>query len=359
MRMLFLGLGFVSYSVASILGGAHEVTVTGRRIPPDHPVKREYFEGLSRMGVRFERLDPLGEPERLREIVRPYEVIVNFIGMISGSEGELMRANYEVPRALVRAIQESNPDAFLIHIGAATLGQREKRVVEESPHGAGLAPRTPYERSKLMAEREVLGAPFRKAVLRPTVIYGRANSHVEFVTIYRLARRGIMPRLDLALPAVNVRYLAEVIGALAEERPTSDYLYVNECGKVGVTRLFELHCRGLGKRCLGIPAPGPLVSAFLPEGLRPLVRYADYEFTCERTREYVGDPTFVEEDVMENARFLRGLDERGELVPERSPCPGLSSYPARGSRQGRIASKPPYEGELRTSSAAIAHGPEM
>jgi hypothetical protein len=191
------------------------------------------------------------------------------------------------------------------------------------------------------------------------VSYGRANSHVEFVTIYRLARRGIMPRLDLALPAVNVRYLAEVIGALAEERPASDYLYVNECGKVGVTRLFELHCRGLGKRCLGIPAPGPLVSAFLPEGLRPLVRYADYEFTCERTREYVGDPTFVEEDVMENARFLRGLDERGELVPERSPCPGLSSYPARGSRQGRIASKPPYEGELRTSSAAIARGPEM
>jgi hypothetical protein len=192
------------------------------------------------------------------------------------------------------------------------------------------------------------------------VSYGRANSHVEFVTIYRLARRGIMPRLGLALPAVNVRYLAEVIGALAEERPASDYLYVNECGKVGVTRLFELHCRGLGKRCLGIPAPGPLVSAFLPEGLRPLVRYADYEFTCERTREYVGDPTFVEEDVMENARFLRELDEGGGGSWSRSdPLLRLSSYPARGSCQGGIASKPPCEGELRTSSAATAHGPEM
>jgi len=97
LRILFFGLGFISYSVAFLLGKKYEITVTSRTLPPVHPVKNYYYDDLSYMGVRFAKVDPLSEPEKVKTLMRAHDVIVNFIGALINDEQELMRANYEVP----------------------------------------------------------------------------------------------------------------------------------------------------------------------------------------------------------------------------------------------------------------------
>lgn len=318
MRMLFLGLGFLSYSTAYILGKKHRVVVTSRNLPPSHPVKRYYFNDLSYMGVTFAKVDPLNEPEKLRYLFKTNEVIVNFIGTLSKNEEEMVKANYEVPKLLVKILQEVNPDALFIHISASTLGQKTRNVEEESPHGTGLEPENVFERSKLMGEREVMKADIRKVILRPTLAYGIAGVHKHFVEGYKMAKTGIIPDINIKHPVINVGYLASIIDKLSEERPKTDYLYVTECEKVNITRVFGLYCKALGKRCIKVPVFRSVINLvkFVEPGAEFLLKYTDYEFSCKRTKEFVGNPTFVESDVIENAKFLRFLESQKELVPE-------------------------------------------
>jgi len=112
LRMLFFGLGFISYSAAFLLGRKYEITVTSRTLPPVHPVKKHYYDDLSYMGVRFAKVDPLSEPEKVKNLMRAHDVIVNFIGALSNDEQELMRANYEVPRRWLTSSRRSTPTLF-------------------------------------------------------------------------------------------------------------------------------------------------------------------------------------------------------------------------------------------------------
>ncbi|MGC9105005.1 MAG: NAD-dependent epimerase/dehydratase family protein [Thermoprotei archaeon] len=321
MKLTFVGFGFISYSVAFLLSKKHEITITTREraLPPSHPVKRAYYEDLSYFGVKFVQLDPLKDVERLREVIKRSDAVVNFVGAIQGSERELKEANYAVPKALAKLIEDANPNAFFVHISAASLGQKEKKVVEEYPHGFGLEPQTAFEESKLMGEKAVLQSKVRKAILRPTLAYGWAAAHRQFITLYKFAKRRIVPKVNIAVQPVNVRYIAAVIDALLEERPETDYLYVTECEKVGASDVIRLYCQGLGKKCFELPVPSFLQNLSqwnIPEDARPLLRYLDYEFSCQRTKDFVKNPTFVEDDIRENAKFLKLLDETGRLVPE-------------------------------------------
>jgi nucleoside-diphosphate-sugar epimerase len=318
MRMLFLGLGFLSYSTAYILGKKHHIVVTSRNLPPSHPVKRYYFNDLSYMGVTFAKVDPLNEPEKLRYLFKTNEVIVNFIGTLSKNEEEMVKANYEVPKSLVKILQEVNPDALFIHISASTLGQKTRNIEEESPHGTGLEPENAFERSKLMGEKEVMKAGIRKVILRPTLAYGIAGVHKHFVEGYKMAKTGIIPDINIRHQFINVGYLASIIDKLSEERPKTDYFYVSECEKVNITRVFGLYCKALDKRCIKVPVFRSMINLvkFVEPGAEFLLKYTDYEFSCKRTKEYVGNPTFVESDVIENAKFLRFLETQKELVPE-------------------------------------------
>jgi nucleoside-diphosphate-sugar epimerase len=309
----------MSYSVAFLLAKKHEITITTRELPPSHPVKRVYYEDLTYLGVKFVQLNPLRDVEKLKEVIKGSDAVVNFVGAIQGSETELMEANYEVPKALVKVVDGANPNAFFVHISAATLGQKERKVVEEHPHGLGFEPQTAFEKSKLLGEKAVMESKLRKAILRPTLAYGWAAAHQQFITLYKFAKRRVVPKVNIAVQPVNVRYIAKVVEALAEERPESEYLYVTECHKVGLTDVMRTYCQALGKRCFELPIPSVLQNLAqwnVPEDARPLLRYLDYEFSCLRTKDFVGDPVFVEDDIRENAKFLKRLDETDRLVPE-------------------------------------------
>jgi dTDP-4-dehydrorhamnose reductase len=318
MRMLFMGLGFLSYSTAYILGKKHEIMVTSRNLPPTHPVKRYYHNDLSYMGVKFAKVDPLNEPNKLRYLMKVSDVVVNFIGALSKNEEEMVNANYEVPKLLVNVLKDVNPNALFIHISASTLGQKTKDVEEESPHGAGLEPGNAFERSKLMGEKEVMKADIRKVILRPTLAYGIAGAHKHFVEGYRIAKTGIVPEINVKHSVINVRYLASIIDKLSEEMPRSDYFYVNECEKISIAKTFELYCKALNKKCIKVPLFRSAINLlrFVEPEAEFLLKYADYEFSCRRTKEFVGSPTFIEDDVIENAKFLRFLETQKELAPE-------------------------------------------
>jgi len=292
--------------------------ITSRVLPPTHPVKRYYFNDLSYMGVTFAKVDPLNEPDKLRYLFKTNDVIINFIGALSKNEEEMMVANYEVPKLLVKILQEVNPEALFIHISASTLGQKVRVVEEESPHGSGLEPENSFERSKLMGEKEVMKAGIRKVILRPTLAYGIAGVHKHFVEGYKVAKIGIIPDINIGFSVINTRYLASIIDKLSEERPKSDYFYVTECEKVSVTRALGLYCKALDKKCIKVPMSRSVINLvkFIYPGAESLLKYADYEFSCKRTKEFVGNPTFVESDVIENAKYLRFLETQKYLVPE-------------------------------------------
>jgi len=318
MRMLILGLDSLSYSVAYQLGKEFEIVVVTNDIPPSHPVKRYYYNDLVYMKTVFAKVDPLNEPDRLRYLMKISDVVVNFISVFGKDENEMMKANYEAPKSLVNVLKDVNPDALFIHISTFSLGQKSKHVEEEYPHGTNMEPGNAFEKSKLMGEKEVMKADIRKVILRPTVVYGITNAYKHFVETYKFAKRGIIPGINVKIPTVDVRYLASVIKILANERPKSDYFYVTECEKVSMSDILDLYCEALNKRCVKIPVLKPaldVMKRLYPEAGVTL-KYSDYEFSCKRTKEILGDITFIKEDIIENAKFLRYLETQDELVPE-------------------------------------------
>ena len=316
MKLLFLGLGFISFSVAYELAESHDITLTTRELPPRHPVKRAYAEMLESKGVKLERLDVLNDREKLAEMVRGSDAVVNFIGEIQGDEKSLLLSNAEIPKRLVEAIETSNPKVYFIHFSGATLGQQGKYIKEEVPHGSGLNPSTPFERSKLEGEKAVMSSSIQKAIVRPTLVYGWAAAHPQFVVMYRLAKLGIRPGLGLEFMPVSTYYIAKLIDKLLDTKPKAEYLYATECKKVTVEDFVKLYCEALNKGCFRIPVPTALAKAFLPRGVKDLLRYSGVEFSCEKMKGYVGEMTFREEDVLKNAEFLGELEAQGRLVPE-------------------------------------------
>ena len=316
MKLLFLGLGFISFSVAYELAESHEITVTTRELPPRHPVKRTYAEMLEIKGVKLERLDVLNDREKVADLVGASDAVVNFIGEIQGDEKSLHLSNAEVPKRLIEVVETSNPRAYFIHFSGATLGQQGKYVKEEVPHGSSLNPSTPFERSKLEGEKAVMSSPIGKAIIRPTLVYGWAAAHPQFVVMYRLAKLGIRPGLGLEFMPVSTHYIAKLVERLLDTRPKAEYLYATECRKVTVEDLVRLYCEALNKGCFRIPVPTSLAKAFLPRGVKDLLRYSGVEFSCEKMKRYVGEMAFRKDDVLKNAEFLRSLEAQGRLVPE-------------------------------------------
>ena len=316
MKLLFLGLGFISFSVAYELASSHEITLTTRYFPPKHPVKRVYAEMLESKGVQIERLDVLNDREKLAELVSSSDAVVNFIGEIQGDEKALNLSNAEIPKRLVEVVEAVNPKAYFVHFSGATLGQSGNFVKEEVPHGAGLNPKTAFERTKLEGEKAVMRSSLAKAIIRPTLVYGWAAVHPQFVLMYKLAKLGIKPGLGLRFMPVSTYYIAKLIERLVNGRPNAEYLYATECEETSVEELIGIYCEALKKRCLRFPVPTTLAKAFLPSGVKDLLRYSGVKFSCDKMRGYVGEMRFRREDVLKNVEFLKGLESQGKLVPE-------------------------------------------
>jgi len=323
MRILILGLGFIATHIAQYFSSKAEVTVTYRNL---NPVKKLYLETLESKGVRGVRLDPLVNTTELKELIWKSDVVVNCIGELSGSYEKLRLANFEVPKLIASLIKEKilrgidRGKTILFHLSASTYGVVGDVKLEE-PLGYGLNPTSEFERTKLEGERVVYNISkegnFPAVILRPTLVYGKFASHIQFVNIYNLAKRGIVPLVRFSFQPISANYLAKLIDKVLEAGvKDSLYFYATECELIDLVRMIEIYAEALKvKRRIKIPVPKRLAIIALPKEVRSLVKYEGTRYDCNKTKEFLGSIKFDEEELKENALFLRGLDEKGILIP--------------------------------------------
>lgn len=302
-RFLLVGLGFIASAVAEELSKKHEVTVTYRNL---NPVKSKYIE-MMRNRVNFVRagLNEMGP------LIEKAEVVVNFVGDVKGNEETLRLANVEVPKALAKM----SVGKKFIHLSGATLGQLGTEIEEEEPHGNGLSPSTPFERTKLEGEREVLSVNPSAAIMRPTLVYGKLAAHVQFITIYKLVKIGLVPKLAINYMPISTTYISRAIEIMAESKPPRSYFYATECEPISVGELFSAFASGLGRKYRSFSIPTGLAKVFLPSEIRSLLRYSGVKFSCSTMRQLLGDLRFRKEELEENARFLSLLEKENRLIP--------------------------------------------
>lgn len=316
MRYLLLGLGFISTHVAEYLSRFGEVRVTYKSL---NPVKRVYVEEILKGKAEAIKLDPLQDKEKLKEEISSSDVIVNFIGEIQGSEESLRIANAEIPKLIAKTVGESGGKKKILFHFSGLLGKTGNNVKPEEPHLQGIIPSTPFEKTKYEGEREVYQISqrydFPLVILRPTLVYGRYSAHVQFITMYNFAKRGIIPKLGFKFNTISAYYIAEMIKNLSDFRGRK-YFYATECEPVNVTRFFELMAKGLGiNRQIHLYVPEFLAKLTLPSYIKSLLKYTKSTYDCTESKNLVNNLTFDENEIMSNALFLRKLDKERMLVP--------------------------------------------
>ncbi|MCY0873591.1 MAG: NAD-dependent epimerase/dehydratase family protein [Acidianus infernus] len=319
MKYLLLGLGFVSTHVAEYLSKFGEVKVTYKSL---NPVKRIYAEDVLKGKAEVVKLDPLQDKEKLKEEISSSDVIVNFIGEIQGSEESLRVANVEIPKLIAQTVGETQSNEgkkkILIHF-SGLLGKTGNNVKPEEPHLQGINPSTPFEKTKYEGEKEVYQISqkydFPLVILRPTLVYGRYSAHIQFITMYNFAKKGIIPRLSFQFNTISAYYIAEMIKNLSDFKGRK-YFYATECSPVNVTRFFELMAKGLGiNRQIHLYVPEFLAKLVLPSYIKSLLKYTKSTYDCTESKNLVNNLTFDENEVIKNAIFLRRLEKEKSLIP--------------------------------------------
>ena len=305
-KFLILGLGFIATHVAEGLSKLGQVTVTYRSLNGINEVYAKILKG----SVELVRLNPLTDENELRILTKNSDTVVNLIGALSNDAQLLRTVHVTIPKQVASLIAGYSPSTMLIHISASNvMGPIGKFIAEEPRHCEGAKPSTPYEETKCLGEQAVYSisqsAGFPLAIIRPTLVYGKYNAHPEFLQIYNLAKRGIVPKISVKLMAISAVKLTELIIKLHELRPRGLYLYVTECESVEVTRFFEIMARALGKKPLRVPVPNALLKLALPSSIKPLFKYINVTYSCVKAKELVGDLRFMEDEVYENALFIK------------------------------------------------------
>lgn len=313
MKYLVLGLGFIGMHIAEFLSKKDDVTVTYRSL---NPVKEYYLKLLKENKINVIQLDPLNEKEKLIKEISRADVVVNLIGEIQGDLKTLEATNVTIPKLIAELAGQNKK--MMIHF-SGLLGVTGNNVKPEEPHLSGIQPKTDFERTKFEGEKEVYEVHKRYnvpvAILRPTLVYGKYSAHIQFITMYNFAKRGIIPKLTFKFNTISANSIGEMIKSLAEARQTT-YFYATECEPVKVSRFFELMAEGLGReRNVGIPVPEFLAKIVLPKYIRDLLKYTKSTYDCSKARELTKDLRFNEKEIIQNAAFLYNLEKNKMLVP--------------------------------------------
>lgn len=184
------------------------------------------------------------------------------------NEGAFERANVDVTRALVTALGAARERPRLVHLSslAAVGPTREGRPVreEDTPR-----PLTAYGRTKLAAERIVLGQSAVPAVvLRPPAVYGPRDR--DLFAFFRMARLGLMPvppGPDRPVQMIHVRDLVAALLVAAESEGHQGVYHVADPVERPWSAIAALIAAAVGTRPRRLRIPSPLLwsAAFATE----------------------------------------------------------------------------------------------
>lgn len=313
-NFLVVGLGFVATHIAEYLAKFGSVTVTYRSLGR----VKEIYARLLRDSVELVRLDPIEDKDMLLTLVRRSDTVINLVGTLGPRPEDLKVAHVEVPRVIASAVESAGGGVMLIHVSASNaMGPIGSFIREEGQHCSGASPSNAYEESKCMGERVVYESALRGnyplAIVRPTLIYGKYAAHSQFIQMYRVVKRGILPNIGLEVSAIAAGTLAELTYRLHQIRPKPTYMYATECSPIRLGAIMEYMAVGLGIRAIRVNVPNILAKAALrlmsPREVRGLLRYIGVRYSCDKVSEVLGrKPYFNPYEVVENARFLKMLE---------------------------------------------------
>ena len=184
-------------------------------------------------------------------------------------EADYRRANVDTTAALISAASARPHPPRVVLLGTlASVGPSlDGRPVHED---AAPRPLTAYGRTKLEAERLVLGSSRVPAVvLRPPAIYGPRDR--DLFTFFRLARLGVQPvpaGPDRPVQLIHVHDVVAAILAAARSRQEGRVYHIAEQAIRPWSQVSALIAEAVGRRPLRVPVPRSAlrVAALLSEG---------------------------------------------------------------------------------------------
>ncbi len=304
MKCLILGLGFIAANLAEFLRRQDlDVYVTYRETK--RPDKLLMMKLLKNENVKLIRLDKFIE-DTLANILREVnpDVIYNLIGKVSGKDEEIWFANAIVPEILAKTLMKVNIDPILIHVSAAYATGLSRKliinntIIEEKEHCCSeyINPKTIFERSKCEGEKALMkyhrDYGLKTVILRPTLVYGNYNTHEEWVRIYHLLRRGVIPMINIEISAIYVGYLVDIMYRATSCRACiGEYMYVSEEGMYRFSDFIEamahlMNVKGfkisIGKSML------KFIQVLMPKSLRMFIKYVGYRYSTEKMYKLLG-----------------------------------------------------------------------
>jgi nucleoside-diphosphate-sugar epimerase len=195
----------------------------------------------------------------LHELVRGASVVVHLAGWVhratrtAAERHQCFAVNVDATRELVEAIAAQPKPPFLIYVSSANVYAPSDDAIDES---APLAPQSVYGQSKLQAERLVLAAPIRAAVLRPATVFGE-GAPGNLQRLIGMVRRRVVVQIGggrqrkTILPVEN---LVAAIRAIAREQPAGE-IFNGGGPALTMREIVDEIASALGVRALRVPVP--------------------------------------------------------------------------------------------------------
>lgn len=203
----------------------------------------------------------LEHADALARGVRGADVVFHLAALTrADTEAEMRRVNVQGTEHLLDACLSADTPPRFVHLSSQAAGGPSpdgRPVTETTPP----SPRSWYGASKLAAEERVLAhrERLRVTAIRPPSVYGPRDE--AFLTLFKAARRGLLP-LPKGARGLSIVHVADLVRGtrLAAEKGEGVY-YVTDGGNRPLQEILEAIARAMGQKARVLPLPAQVFVA--------------------------------------------------------------------------------------------------